>query len=96
MSESLIDLNLRLNRLADEGGRMLLEGLINSCRIVHLNLSGNSLARESAVALTRFLVADYSHIQSLDLSCNELTDEDLSDIAKAVRSNKVTEIVNYL
>lgn len=90
MSESLTELNLRLNRLADEGGRMLLEGISGTCEIAHLNLSGNSLAWKSAAALTRILSADDSSLlQSLDLSCNEFTEDDVEDIAKALGNNKV-------
>ena len=88
-NESLIELNLRLNRLVDEGGRMLLEGVCNTCTITHLNLSGNSLAKESTMALVHILEGGNLPIQSLDLSCNEFNDEDIENIGQAAESNKV-------
>ena len=88
-NESLIELNLRLNRLVDEGGRMLLEGFSNTCTITHLTLSGNSLAKESSSALVRILEGGNLPIQTLDLSCNEFTDEDIENMGHAIDSNKV-------
>jgi len=89
VNESLIDLNLRLNRLVDDGGRMLLEGLCFTSKIAHLNLSGNSLARMSTLALVEVLTKEDSSLRSIDLSCNELTDEDLDSLARAVQGNKI-------
>ena len=92
INESLVDLNLRLNRLLDEGGRVLLDGLCNSCKLAHLNLSGNSLAGNFVMALTRILASGNSLIQTLDLSCNELTDDDIEAIARALENNKVISL----
>lgn len=89
INESLVVLNLRLNRLLDEGGRVLLDGLCNSCKLAHLNLSGNSLAGNFVMALTRILASGNSLIQTLDLSCNELTDDDMEAIARALENNKI-------
>ena len=88
-NESLIELNLRLNRLVDEGGRMLLEGFSNTCTITYLTLSGNSLAKESSAALIRILEGGNLPIRTLDLSCNEFTDEDIESMGQALDTNKV-------
>lgn len=88
-NESLVDMNLRLNRLMDDGGRMLLEGLCDTCKIIHLNLSGNLLARQTTITLMHILAEGNLLLESLDLSCNELTNTDLDDIAKVMEDNKV-------
>ena len=82
-------MNLRLNRLMDDGGRMLLEGLCDTCKIIHLNLSGNLLARQTTIMLMHILAEGNLLLESLDLSCNELTNRDLHDIAKAMEENEV-------
>ena len=43
-NDSLVELNLRLNRLTDEGGRMLFEGIKDNSSLAVLNVSSNSLA----------------------------------------------------
>ena len=45
---SLQNLNLRLNRLGDEGGKLLLEGLAENSSLTQLNLSCNALEFDSA------------------------------------------------
>ena len=71
---------------------MLLEGLCNTCTITDLNLSGNSLAKESSMALVQILEGGKLPIQTLDLSCNEFTDEDIENIGLASESNKVIRL----
>ena len=73
----------------DDGGRMLLEGLCDTCKIIHLNLSGNLLARQTTITLMHILAEGNLLLESLDLSCNELTNTDLDDIAKVMEDNKV-------
>merc|ERR1711907_740075 len=73
-NESLVDMNLRLNRLMDDGGRMLLEGLCDTCKIMLMHI----LAEGNLL------------LESLDLSCNELTNRDLHDIAKAMEENEAS------
>ncbi len=85
-----MELNLRLNRLVDEGGRMLLEGFCSTCTITSLNLSGNSLSKESSAALVHILEDGNLPIRSLDLSCNEFIDEDIENMGQAAESNKVS------
>ena len=41
-------LNLRLNRLGDEGGKMLLDGMLENSSLTQLNLSCNALEFDSA------------------------------------------------
>lgn len=68
---------------------MLLEGLCDTCKIIHLNLSGNLLARQTTITLMHILAEGNLLLESLDLSCNELTNTDLDDIAKVMEDNKV-------
>jgi hypothetical protein len=74
----------------DDGGRMLLEGLCDTCKIIHLNLSGNLLARQTTIMLMHILAEGNLLLESLDLSCNELTNRDLHDIAKAMEENEAS------
>ena len=68
---------------------MRLEGLCDTCKIIHLNLSGNLLARQTTIMLMHILAEGNLLLESLDLSCNELTNRDLHDIAKAMEENEV-------
>ena len=68
---------------------MLLEGLCDTCKIIHLNLSGNLLARQTTIMLMHILAEGNLLLESLDLSCNELTNRALHDIAKAMEENEV-------
>mmetsp|Transcript_28656 Transcript_28656/g.92677 ORF Transcript_28656/g.92677 Transcript_28656/m.92677 type:complete len:259 (+) Transcript_28656:645-1421(+) len=88
-NDSLVSLNLRLNRLVDDGGRVLLEGLHGNSTIIDLNLSANSMGSESANALANILADPCSRLSSLDLSCNDLTEQDLKHVMIALDENKV-------
>ena len=71
---SLQNLNLRLNRLGDEGGKLLLEGLLENSTLTQLNLSCNALEFDAATT-TRQIVATSTALRNLDLSCNLLSEE---------------------
>ena len=88
-NDSLINLNLRLNRLVDDGGRVLVEGLHSNSSITDINLAANSMGSDSANALASILADPQSRLHSLDLSCNDFTEKDLKHIAQSLDQNKV-------
>ena len=88
-NDSLLSINLRLNRLTDDGGRAFLEGLHGNGTIVNINLSANSLGSTSANALIPILVDPSSRLTSLDLSCNNIVNRDVESMAESLKDNKV-------
>ncbi|CAB1106005.1 unnamed protein product [Ectocarpus sp. CCAP 1310/34] len=84
---SLVTLNLRLNRLTDEGGKMLVEGLHDNRTLACLNLSANSIAREACSSLSMVLRKPGKVLATLDLSCNELQDDDIRLLCVALERN---------
>eukprot|EP01029_Cantina_marsupialis_P017432 TRINITY_DN391_c0_g2_i2.p1 TRINITY_DN391_c0_g2~~TRINITY_DN391_c0_g2_i2.p1 ORF type:complete len:340 (-),score=82.11 TRINITY_DN391_c0_g2_i2:162-1181(-) len=85
-NHSLLYLGLRLNRLQDEGGRMLIEGLAANQTLESINVSGNSLGTKAVAALGFTLPS--SHLVQLDLSCNDIADDDMITLSNAVHSSK--------
>ena len=83
-NESLVDLNLRLNRLADEGGAMVMEGLRSNATLESLNLGSNSLGELSVAGLCRLLRMHTSGLRTVDLSGNDVGEEEASLLAEAV------------
>lgn len=81
-NDSLHALDLRLNRLTDEGGSLIFEGLRNNTSLETLNLSSNSLGPESARVLCSVLKTSSSALVTLDLSCNELNENDCKSLEK--------------
>ena len=86
-NESLIELNMRLNRLTDEGGRMLLDGLRDNGSLQLLNLSSNSLAQETTRSFSSLLRNPYCSLVAVDLSNNEIDDNDLAEVSEVVHEN---------
>ena len=86
---SLTELNVRLNRLLDDGGHILLEAVASSEILRHANLSGNLLRRRSAKSAARTLLHSKS-LLSLDLSCNDFDESDIQLIMHSLKTNKVS------
>ena len=86
-NESLIELNMRLNRLTDEGGRMLLEGLRDNGSLQLLNLSSNSLAAETTRSFAGLLRNPYCALVAVDLSNNDINDTDVDTVHEVVQDN---------
>ena len=78
---------MRLNRLGDEGGGLLLEGLKSNTSLQLLNLSANSLANVGTTALCDMLKQPTSMVMAVDLSCNELTQGDAEMMLDALKEN---------
>merc|ERR1712036_147095 len=63
---------MRLNRLGDMGGRVLLDGLVQNTTLTSINLSSNA---SSPLAL-------------VDISSNDLTETEGQALLKALRGNE--------
>ena len=85
---SLLRLSLRLNRMTDEGGRVLLESLAGNQVLEELDISSNSLGSESCYNLAKVIMSRQSALQICDLSANEFSDDDLTNLKKALEVNK--------
>lgn len=64
-------LNLRLNRLGDEGGQAICRALMKNATLVEIDLSGNDMAEPMAAIMSQ-VVMHNSTVKTLDLSCNRL------------------------
>ncbi|CAM9752345.1 unnamed protein product [Chrysoparadoxa australica] len=87
VNESLLDLNLRLNQLTDEGTGMLLEGLCDNTTLTSLNLSGNNISESSCSTMSILLRDSNKRLAYLDLSCNNLQNDDVHLLRVAISSN---------
>ena len=100
INSSLIDLNMSLNRLDDEGGKLLVDGLRHNCTLQTLKLASNSLASQSVAALATVIEESQqnsslietneiciSSLEGIDLSSNDLSDNDIIRLSKAVQMN---------
>lgn len=94
-------LDVRLNRLVDAGGRMLLDGLRDGRNraLLSLNLSSNALGTEAANALATVLSSGNdgdgpeSYLSDVDVSSNSFSTEDMRAITKALQQNgKISSI----
>merc|ERR1712025_1023909 len=85
---TLCELNMRLNRLGDMGGRVLLDGLVQNTTLSSINLSSNSLADEATTMLSALLSNAASPLTLVDLSSNDLTETEGRALLKALRGNE--------
>ena len=69
----MTSLDLRLNRLGEEGGRAIFDVLRQHPHLDTLTMSANALGPVTARSIAKFLSLNEA-IQKLDLSCNEFTD----------------------
>jgi len=65
-------LNLRLNRLGDEGGAELCSLLLKNNTLRTLDFSGNDLGNETTKALCALIRKNGKQLRSIDISCNKL------------------------
>lgn len=84
---SLVAFDLRLNKLKDEGGQMILDGLQGNETLQHICLAGNGLASLAADALCSLLACTSLQLNSVDISSNQLLKDDVTKIFTAVENN---------
>ncbi|XP_057700315.1 ribonuclease inhibitor [Corythoichthys intestinalis] len=83
----LQELGLSYNVLWDEGVEMLSKGLASPhCILKVLNLSGCQITKRGCVSLAEALKLNPSHLQKLDLSWNNLSDEGVEILLKGLPS----------
>ncbi|XP_022804363.1 leucine-rich repeat-containing protein 74A-like [Stylophora pistillata] len=75
-SSTVVSLFLANNRLGNEGGRAIAEGLQRNCSVRELDLSGNMLGRNSVSSIGEMLRQNRT-LEKLNLSRNDLTDQDM-------------------
>lgn len=64
-------MNLRLNRLGDEGGQAICRALLKNRTLIDVNLGSNDLVEPTAAILSQ-VVMQNQVLRSIDLSCNRL------------------------
>lgn len=98
-NKSLVTLDMRMNRLEDAGGQLLLDGLCHNSTLKNLNLSSNSLSSLSANALAKVLESAHTtsfsskknddcanELESIDVSSNEFVEKDYMMLASAIQN----------
>lgn len=65
-------LNLRLNRIGDEGGAELCTLLLRNNTLCRLDISANDLGKETTTALATLIRKNGKKLVSIDVSCNKL------------------------
>jgi Leucine-rich repeat (LRR) protein len=87
-NDSLLQLNVRLNRLADEGCCLLLEGLRDNVSLTDLNIGSNAAGSASAQVLFTIIRDPEHNLQTLDISGNELDNEQFELMRASINNNK--------
>ena len=87
VNRTLISLDLKQNRLDDKAGSKLCIDLLNnnSC-LEFLGLSSNMLGNMFSESLAEFVKMNQS-IQSLDVSCNQITESNAETLKDSLQSN---------
>nr|XP_061796629.1 NACHT, LRR and PYD domains-containing protein 3-like [Nerophis lumbriciformis] len=84
---NLRHLNLGLNHLSDEGVEILSKGLASPhCNLEVLTLRKCLVTKRGCVSLAEALKLNTSHLQELDLSLNDLSDEGVEILSKGLSS----------
>jgi Ran GTPase-activating protein (RanGAP) involved in mRNA processing and transport len=88
---SLIDLNLKLNRIDDKGGLKLCVDLLNHKGLIlqNLDISSNALGKQFCENFAE-LIKFNSTLRKIDISCNFIDESNpstLSTLKDALRSN---------
>ena len=88
VNKSLINLDLKLNRLDDKAGsKLCIDLLNNNSGLQFLGLSSNQLGNMFCESLAEFLKSNES-IRHLDISCNSITDSNSATLKDSLESNK--------
>ncbi|XP_057687833.1 uncharacterized protein LOC130904278 [Corythoichthys intestinalis] len=83
----LQELDLSCNDLSDEGVKILLKGLASPhCILQVLKLRKCGITKRTCVSLAEALKLNPSHLQELDLSSNDLSDEGVEILLKGLTS----------
>jgi len=86
-NNSLVTLDVRMNRLEDEGGKLLVDGLWHNKNLKNLSLSSNSLSSLSITSLCKVLENSQSLVEVIDLSCNQFLEADYVRLASTVKES---------
>ena len=86
LNDTLLELDLRLNRLSDVGGALLFNGLVSNSSLNSLNVSCNSLGTATAKKCIEYLKADTCALLFLDITCNEFGEHGCKQILDSADS----------
>ncbi len=81
---SLITLDVRMNRLDDAGGELLMDGLRHNIHLKNLSIASNALGSLTILSLCKLLHSN-KVLEILDLSCSHFQDTDLAKLAIAMK-----------
>ena len=87
------EIDLRSNRIGDDGARMLSEFLEWSCRVEVLRLNSNDIGEKGAIRLAKTLGTNTS-LKVLNLNDNKIGKKGSLAIAKAFQTNSTLEILD--
>lgn len=71
-NKSLLELNLRLNRLNDEGGADFFNLLCHNESLTTLDIAANGFGKKTVEALCALIMKNGKYLKSIDISCNKL------------------------
>ncbi|KAL7470570.1 hypothetical protein ACHAXS_010824 [Conticribra weissflogii] len=96
LNDTLMSLNLRLNNIEDEGGNELFSSLMKNESLKKFNMSANKLGTESVHAISNLAESDISTIESIFLTSNKFSEEDLKILSQyqICCVNKATMLAN--
>ncbi|XP_028253386.1 dynein regulatory complex subunit 5 [Parambassis ranga] len=84
---TLLSLNLRLNRVRDEGGQAIGEALLNNRTLLDLHLGANVMTEHTAFTLSKVLLHNKT-LKTINLSCNKLGELGVQALKEAMSANK--------
>jgi hypothetical protein len=87
-NDSLLSLNLRLNRLEDEGCRLLFEGIQDNLTLTDINIGCNGAAAQAAQTIFSVLRDQEHKIRKLDISGNDFDANQFEMMRLSLGANK--------
>ena len=92
-NHTLLDLNLRYNKIGRDAASYICIALKTNTTLVNLNLAYNMIGIENATIITTALTAN-SALEELDLTCNDLGAEGARYIGTALKTNTRVTVLN--
>jgi Leucine-rich repeat (LRR) protein len=81
-NESLVSLNLGLNKLEDQGGVNLFQCIAQNSNLKVVNVSADKLGAETASVIVQLVAPKATSIESLVLTSNSFSDDDLARLCQ--------------
>jgi Leucine-rich repeat (LRR) protein len=91
-ASSLKVLNLSYNRFTDEGLKGIAAALTKCPSLHELYLSSNCITNSGLTTLSQTILSGSSHLQKLDLSCNNFSDDGVKALVEAVKHSDLDSV----